>query len=81
MDVVRVDEKGRVIIPKRLRRKFKVKEGGYVRVKADEERIVIEPLEPISDKHFGAFEIKEWPEDLDGFLAEAMRGWWSQKPT
>jgi len=76
-----VDEKGRVVIPKSLREKAKVKEGSYVRIKADDKGIIIEPLEPIADKYFGAFKITRWPEDLDEFVVKVMRKWWNQKAT
>jgi len=81
METVKVDEKGRVTIPKNLREKAKVKEGSYVRIKADDKGIIIEPLEPIADKYFGAFKITRWPEDLDEFVVKVMRKWWTQKAT
>jgi AbrB family looped-hinge helix DNA binding protein len=81
MEVVKVDEKGRIVIPKRLREKARVREGGHVRVRADERGIVIEPLEPIADKYFGAFKVVKWPENLDEFVVEVMRKWWIQKAT
>lgn len=81
METVKVDEKGRVLIPKSLREKVGVKEGGYVKIRADEKSIVIEPLEPIADKYFGAFKITKWPEDLDKFMVEVISEWWSQKST
>jgi len=81
METVKVDEKGRVVIPKRFREKAKVKEGSYVRIKADDKGIIIEPLEPIADKYFGAFKITRWPEDLDEFVVKVMRKWWNQKAT
>ncbi|MEM3090292.1 MAG: AbrB/MazE/SpoVT family DNA-binding domain-containing protein, partial [Candidatus Bathyarchaeia archaeon] len=65
METVKVDEKGRIIIPKNMRERAGVKEGGYVKIRADEKGIVIEPLEPIADKCFGVFKITKWPEDLD----------------
>ncbi|MEM0444265.1 MAG: hypothetical protein QXJ73_08960 [Candidatus Caldarchaeum sp.] len=41
---------------------------------------MIEPLEPTADKYFGAFKIMKWPEDLDEFVTEVVRKWWTQKP-
>lgn len=76
-----MDEKGRVIIPKNLREKAKVKEGSYVKMKADEKSIIIEPIEPVADKYFGAFKITRWPEDLDEFAVKVMRKWWTRKAT
>mgnify|MGYP001065649803 CR=1 FL=1 len=52
MEIAKVDEKGRVVIPKRLRDKAEVKEGSYVKVKANGKNIIIEPLEPIANKYF-----------------------------
>ena len=81
MEVTKVDEKGRVVIPKGLREKVKVKKGSYVRIKTDGKSIIIEPIGPIADKYFGAFKITKWPEDLDEFIVEVTRGWWLQKAT
>jgi AbrB family looped-hinge helix DNA binding protein len=81
MDIAKVDEKGRVVIPKSLRDKAEVKEGSYVKVKANGKNIIIEPLEPIANKYFGAFKIVKWPEDLDEFVVKVMKKWWTQKAT
>ncbi|MEM2972434.1 MAG: AbrB/MazE/SpoVT family DNA-binding domain-containing protein [Candidatus Bathyarchaeia archaeon] len=81
VEIVKVDEKGRVLIPKSIREKAKVKEGSYVKINANEKSITIEPLKPIADKYFGVFKIIRWPEDLDEFVVKVMREWWSQKPT
>lgn len=81
MEIAKVDEKGRVLIPKSLRDKAEVKEGSYVKVKANGKNIIIEPLEPIANKYFGAFKIVKWPEDLDEFVVKVMKKWWTQKAT
>ncbi len=81
MKNVKVDEKGRVILPKNMREKAGVKEGSYVKIKADERGIIIEPIGPIADKYFGAFKITKWPEDLDEFAIEVIRKWWTRKAT
>lgn len=81
MEIAKVDEKGRVVIPKSLRDKAEVKEGSYVKVKANGKNIIIEPLEPIANKYFGAFKIVKWPEDLDEFVVKVMKKWWTQKAT
>ncbi|MEM1551222.1 MAG: AbrB/MazE/SpoVT family DNA-binding domain-containing protein [Candidatus Bathyarchaeia archaeon] len=75
IETVKVDGKGRIIIPKSMREKTGVKEGSYVRIRADEKGIMIEPLEHVADKYFGAFKIAKWPEDLDEFVIEVMRKW------
>lgn len=81
MEIAKVDEKGRVVIPKDLREKAKVKERSYVRMRTDGKSIIIEPVKPIAEKYFGAFKVTKWPEDLDEFLVEATRRWWLQKAT
>jgi len=79
--IVKVDEKGRVVIPKSIREKVKLKEGNYVNVKAEGKTIVMEPLESIADKYFGVFKISRWPEDMDEFAAEVMKRWWTVQTT
>jgi len=40
MEIIKVDEKDNVTVPKSLREKAKVEEGSYVRIKADEKSII-----------------------------------------
>ena len=79
--IVKVDEKGRVVIPKSVREKVKLKEGSYVNVRAEGKIIIMEPLESIADKYFGAFKVSRWPEDLDEFIAEVTKRWWTSQAT
>ena len=79
--IVKVDEKGRVVIPKSIREKVKLKGGNYVNVKVEGKTIVMEPLESIADKYFGAFKISRWPEDLDEFIVEVTKKWWTAQNT
>ena len=79
--IVKVDEKGRVVIPKSIREKVKLKGGNYVNVKVEGETIVMEPLKSIADKYFGAFKISRWPEDLDEFIVEVTNRWWTGQAT
>ena len=81
MFVVNVDSRGRVLIPKELRDKVKIREGTRVKVDVKEGKIVIEPLKPIADKFYGAFEVKSWPDDLDSFIVKAVEEWWSTRGT
>ena len=74
--IVRVDEKGRVVIPKSIREKVKLKGENYVNVRVEGRTIVLEPLESIADKYFGAFRISRWPKDLDEFIVGVARRWW-----
>jgi bifunctional DNA-binding transcriptional regulator/antitoxin component of YhaV-PrlF toxin-antitoxin module len=64
LETVRVDGEGRVTIPRRLRA------GGYVRVRGVGRAIVIEPVESVADKYYGAFKVEKWPED---FMARVLR--------
>ncbi|MCD6470333.1 AbrB/MazE/SpoVT family DNA-binding domain-containing protein [Candidatus Bathyarchaeota archaeon] len=79
--IVKVDEKGRVVIPKSVREKVKLKEGSYVNVRAEGKIIIMEPLESIADKYFGAFKVSRWPEDLDEFIVEVTKRWWTSQAT
>ncbi len=81
METVKVDKKGRILIPKNIRERTGVKEGSYVKITAEERGILIEPLEAIADKYFGVFEITKWPEDLDEFVVEVVREWGIRKAT
>lgn len=78
METARVDEKGRILIPKSVREKAGVREGSYVKINVDEKGVVIEPLGTIADNYFGAFRVIEWPDDLDEFVTEVMRKWWAR---
>jgi AbrB family looped-hinge helix DNA binding protein len=72
-EVVRIDRKGRLLIPKKLREKAGIEEGGLVRLRAEERGIIIEPVESVADKYFGAFKVERWPDDLDEFLIKVMK--------
>jgi len=79
--MMKVDAKGRVIIPKGLREKVKVKKGCYVKMRAEGRAIIIEPVDSIADRYYGAFKVEKWPDDLDGFILEVLRRWWASKAT
>ena len=79
IEVVKVDAKGRILIPKDMREKAELREGSYVRVEARKEGILIEPLQPVADRYFGAFKIAKWPKDLDESAVEVIKKWWTPK--
>lgn len=79
MEIAKVDEKGRVAIPKSVRVKAGIKERSYVKIRLEEKRVVIESLGSIAEKLYGAFKIETWPKDLDEFMAEAVKRWWLSK--
>jgi AbrB family looped-hinge helix DNA binding protein len=77
----KIDEKGRIIIPKNIRETAKLKEGSYVAIKAKGKTIIMEPLEPVADKYYGAFKITKWPENMDEFIVEVIKKWWTTQAT
>jgi len=81
MKVVKVDSKGRITIPREIREKVGLKKGDYARIRVDNGNIVVEPYKPVSHRLYGKYRVDKWPEDLDKFLAEAIRRWWLQPDT
>ena len=77
----KMDEKGRVRIPKQIREAAQLKDGSCVNIKAKGKTIVIELAEPVADKYYGAFKVEKWPEDMDRFVEEAMQKRWKQRGT
>ncbi len=77
----KLDEKGRVRIPKQIREAAQLKEGSCVNIKAKGKTIIIEPAEPVADKYYGAFKVEKWPEDMDEFVGEEMQKRWKQRST
>jgi len=78
---IKVDEKGRVIIPKRIRETASLKEGSYVSIKTKGKTIIMEAVTPVADKYYGAFKITKWPEDMDEFIVEVMQKRWTDRAT
>jgi len=79
LHVVKVDEKGRVLIPKDIRVKANIQRGKYVRLKVDNNKVILEALGSVTDKFRGIFHVEKWPEDLDLLVEEAIRKWWLRK--
>jgi len=77
--IVRMDDRGRIVVPKKFREKIGLKKGEYVKIRVENNAIIIEPLESIADKYLGKFKIKNWPRDLDKFIEEAVREWWMKR--
>jgi bifunctional DNA-binding transcriptional regulator/antitoxin component of YhaV-PrlF toxin-antitoxin module len=72
LETVRVDGEGRVTIPRRLRAGAGVRAGGYVRVRGVGRAIVIEPVESVADKYYGAFKVEVAWTGLHGEGFEGM---------
>jgi len=68
----KIDEKGRITIPKKIRKAAKIKPGTYVNIKTKDTTIIIEPAESIAKKYAGICKVAKWPEDLDEFTVEAQ---------
>jgi AbrB family looped-hinge helix DNA binding protein len=79
--ITKIDEKGRVMIPKKIRETANLKEGCYVNIKAEGKTVIMEPTEPIAEKYRGAFKITKWPEDMDEFVLEVIKEWWTNHAT
>lgn len=79
--ITKVDEKGRVMIPKNIRETANLKEGCYVSIKTEGKIIVMEPSEPVAEKYYGAFKVTKWPEDMDEFVVEVIKKWWANHAT
>lgn len=74
----KIDEKGRVMIPKSIRKLANLKTGACVNIKARDSTVIIESAESIAEKNCGIFHVTEWPEDLDEFMMDATRRWWTK---
>jgi len=77
--VVRIDKKGRVLIPKNIREALGLREKQLLRVKIVDGKLMLEPLDNIADKYYGIIKVKKWPHDLDEFLIEAIQKWWRER--
>jgi AbrB family looped-hinge helix DNA binding protein len=78
---VKIDQKGRIMLPERVRKATELSKGTYVTVKAKNKTITIERAGSIAEKYCGIFRITSWPEDLDEFTVEATRKWWATHGT
>jgi AbrB family looped-hinge helix DNA binding protein len=77
----KLDEKGRLRIPKKIREAAQLTEGSYVTVKTREKAIIIEPTEPVADKYYGIIKVEKWPEDIDEYAHAEMQKRWKQRGT
>lgn len=76
---VKLDEKGRVRIPRRIREAAQLAEGSCVNIKTEGKTIIIEASEPIADKYYGVVQVEKWPEDLDEYAKAEMQKRWKQR--
>jgi len=80
-EVIRVDNKGRLLIPKALREKAEITEGSYVKIETEGNRLIIEPTESTAQKYHGFFKTDNLPEDLDHYVEGEILKRWLQKHT
>ncbi len=77
----KLDDKGRIRIPRKIRETAQIPEGSCVNIKTEGKTIIIEASESVADKYYGAFKVKKWPEDLDEFITAEMQKRWKQRNT
>jgi bifunctional DNA-binding transcriptional regulator/antitoxin component of YhaV-PrlF toxin-antitoxin module len=81
IEIYRMDEKGRVLVPKEIRDIAEMPTGSYFRFEAEKKQITIKVVEPVSEKYYGAFKVDHWPDDLDEFVKEEIMKQWMRKRT
>ena len=75
-EVIRVDSKGRLLLPKIIREKTEIKEGSYVKVETQGNLVILESTESPADKYRGLFKVDALPNDLDKYVeGEILRRW------
>jgi AbrB family looped-hinge helix DNA binding protein len=77
----KIDEKGRIMIPKKIRKATKLKAGTCVNIKTKDHTLIIEPTESIAEKYCGIFKVEKWPENIEEFAAEATKKYWTTQNT
>jgi len=80
---VKMDDKGRIIIPRCIRIAAQLKEGSYLNIRSKGKTIILEIAEPVADKYFGIVKVNKWPKnlDLDEYPAEVEKKWRKQNTT
>lgn len=80
---VKMDDKGRIIIPRRIRKAAQLKEGSYLNIRSKGKTVILEAAEPVADKYFGIVKVIRWPRnlDLDQYPVEVEKKWRKQNVT
>lgn len=63
--VRRIDELGRVVIPKEVRRAMKIKEGDPLEIWRDGDKLVLTKYAPADDKQDAVDTLREWLKDAE----------------
>lgn len=75
-EIIRVDTKGRLLLPKSIREKTEITEGSYVKVETEGSRVILESMESPAEKFRGLFKVEKLPDDLDKYVeGEILRRW------
>ncbi len=77
--LVKVDKEGRITIPKEVMSQTSIEPEGYVDLKVEGGRLVVEPVKSVADTYFGFVRSEGYPEDLDGIVVEAVKRYWSER--
>ena len=76
--LVTVDERGRITIPSEIRKKLGIKKGSLLELTIDDDEIRVRLVKSVAEECFGKYKVKKWPKDLDEFVMEAIKKWWSE---
>ncbi|MFP3203003.1 MAG: AbrB/MazE/SpoVT family DNA-binding domain-containing protein [Sulfolobus sp.] len=68
--LVKVNEKGRIVIPKEVREKLGIR--GAVRMVIEGDKILLIPINVDKDKYIGIFKVDWGSKDVDEILKEAI---------
>lgn len=63
--VRRIDELGRVVIPKEVRRSMKIKEGDPLEIWRDGDKLVLTKYAPVDEKKDAVETLQEWLKDAE----------------
>lgn len=78
---IKLDKKGRIIIPKKIRESAQLTKDSNLSIRSDGKTIILEVSKPIADKYYGTVPIENWPDDIDNYLADEVLKQWKRKDT
>lgn len=79
MELATIGTKYQIVIPRKIRNKFKeIKPGSKVGINAKKKHITVEPIENWSDAHYGAFQ-KYWKGTDPIAEVEKIRDEWEER--
>lgn len=77
--LTKVDKEGRIAIPKEVMSRTSIEPEGYVDLKVEGGKLVVEPVKSVADTYYGFVRSDEWPEDLDDIMVKAVKKFWSER--